>query len=242
MSRARSCRRECAALPPAAPPSVHRRPRVEVPSERSSTAPGMRLPPAPRRLVNVWTARLMASPIAVCPPACSWVRAERTAERLVVGDWSSSGRSLKMINPTRIALGTSERKRSAARCPAPRRLGVTSVAAIELETSSTSITAPSVTGTATLRCGRAAARIKTAMATRNTIMGACRRQRGPLGTTEGRSGAVTNDWATRVRRRCSRPYQTMSSGTAPSARSTSGDAKLMAPHTPSAAPPTSPAR
>ncbi len=79
---------------------------------------------------------------------------------------------LNSITPTRIAAGTLAMNCPAARSAAPRREGATSAEAIELLTSSTSITAPSVSGTATLCCGRAAATISAASATAKATIGA----------------------------------------------------------------------
>ncbi len=158
---------------------------VDVPSESSTIAPGGRLPVAVRRLISTPTARLTASPIAVCPLAWSCPSAERAEAWSVVGDWSRTGFWLNSITPTRIVPGTLARNCEAARSAAPSRDGATSTEAIELLTSSTSITAPSVSGTATLRCGRAAATISAASATVNASIGAWRRQPGELGATDG---------------------------------------------------------
>ena len=97
--------------------------------------------------------------------------------------------------------GTARRKRWLARSAATNRDGATSVDAIELETSCTSMTEPWVTGTAALRCGRAAATISAAMASRKTSIGAWRRQRGRRGATEGCSGVVAKFVAARSRPR-----------------------------------------
>jgi hypothetical protein len=74
--------------------------------------------------------------------------------------------------PTLTCLGTLSMKRLAARRAATSRLGRTSVASIEPETSVTSMIWACSTGTATVRCGLAAATTRIAPASRNASSGA----------------------------------------------------------------------
>ena len=67
-------------------------------------------------------------------------------------------------------------KSRTAACAAVSRLGSTSVAHIDPDTSSARIRADSETGTSTLTCGRAAARPSAASAASSSATGTCRRQ------------------------------------------------------------------
>ena len=67
---------------------------------------------------------------------------------------------------------------------AARRFGATSVAAIDVETSVTSMTSPSQRETATDACGRASATASAASARHSSAAGRWRRQPGVLGATE----------------------------------------------------------
>ena len=92
------------------------------------------------------------------------------------------------------------------------------------------------TGTATVRCGRAAATISAAIAIANTSIGAWRRQPGRRGATDSVSAGPTNASAARARRRCwpcVPPDQ--QPGYATSATSDNGEEKLTGGRT--AAPP-----
>ena len=145
---------------------------------------------------------------------------------LARGWWSATGAAVGVranaSRPTWTVLGTPARKCLAARCEARSREGATSVACIELLTSSASMIAPSVTGSATLRCGRAAATIRIASAISKTSIGTCRRQRGCRGATDAVSAGATNFDAARLRRRCWPAYHLTSSGIASSPRRTRG--------------------
>ena len=66
------------------------------------------------------------------------------------------------------------------------------MALIELEMSLASMIAALLTGTATVRCGRAAAAMSRAMAIAKTSIGACRRQRGRRGVTESVMSGAAN--------------------------------------------------
>jgi hypothetical protein len=75
---------------------------------------------------------------------------------------------------------------------AARRLGRTSVAVIEPDTSVASITEACSTGTATVRWGLAAATTSAASASSAADIGRCRRHPGRRGATDGWSAGVAN--------------------------------------------------
>ena len=87
--------------------------------------------------------------------------------------------------PTRASSGTSSMKPCAAERAASMRLGSTSRASIERDTSLTSTIEACSVGTATVACGRASASASAVSAARNSASGAWRRQDG----TRGSSGA-----------------------------------------------------
>ena len=113
----------------------------------------------------------IASPIAVRPSACQPARARAAAAWSVVGGDSTVGFWLNTITPTATSFGTVARKRCAARSAATRREGDTSVAAIELELSASSMIEALWIGTARVACGPASATISTASATANASIG-----------------------------------------------------------------------
>src|SRR3954470_18284307 len=95
-----------------------------------------------------------------------------TAWRSWVGLCSTWGIWLNAMTPTFTCFGTVERNWKPARLAADRRFGWTSVAVIEPETSVARMIDARSTGTATVRCGRAAATIRAAIATATTRNGA----------------------------------------------------------------------
>ena len=88
---------------------------------------------------------------------------------------------------------------------ATRRVGRTSVACIEPLTSVMSMIDARSTGTATVFCGRAAATIRIASASRKASIGACIRQRGRFGATEGVIAGAAKAAAARRRSRWCAP-------------------------------------
>ena len=94
--------------------------------------------------------------MAVPPLAFRVPRALRTASRSVVGGTSVSASLEKMTSPTWNRAGRRSRNRLAARCAASIRVGSTSSAFIDPETSITSMTVASSRGTGTRAIGRAA--------------------------------------------------------------------------------------
>ena len=132
----------------------------------------------------------------------------------MVGDCTTTGRRANWTRPTLTLPGTPETNFVAAFCAAPSRDGLTSVALIELEMSLASMIAALLTGTATVRWGRAAAAMSAATAIANTSIGAWRRQPGRRGVTDSVSAGAANAAAASRRRRCWPTYQTASRGTA----------------------------
>jgi len=144
----------------------------------------------------------------------------------VVGDCTITGRRANWTSPTLTLPGTPETNLVAAFCAAPSRDGLTSVAPIEFEMSLTSMIAALLTGTATVRCGRAAAAMSTTMAMAKISIGAWRRHPGRCGVTEAVRAGAANVAAISRRRRCWAVYQRASTGTATSATRMNGDEKL----------------
>ena len=134
---------------------------------------------------------------------------------------------LNSSSPTRTESGTFVRNRFAAFSAAARRVGATSVAAIEPLVSLASMIDAVSIGTATVRAGRAAAMIRTASATANASIGTCRRQRGRRGDTDALSAGDANAAAALTRPRCWLKYHLISNGIANSAIRNAGSRKLM---------------
>jgi hypothetical protein len=183
------------------------RPLVDLPSESSTIAAGggcsSALPCDFGLLRRAVTPVAIASPLAVPPLGVIFAIASRASSRSVDGDARIVGVWLNAITPTFTRAGTLSRNARAACLAATSRLGFTSVACIEPETSVASrIDARSI-GSAIVRCGRAAAAISTIIASRNARIGRCRRQRGRRGATDGCMRASANASAARRRRCCS---------------------------------------
>src|SRR4051795_6314430 len=140
------------------------RPLVDLPSESSTIAAGGGCPlrsPDDAGLVRRAVMEVaIASPLAVPPLDCILAMASSAAWRSVVGVASTVGVWLKAITPTFTRLGTLARNARAACFAATRRLGATSVAVIDPETSVASMIDARSIGTARVRWGRAAAAIR----------------------------------------------------------------------------------
>jgi hypothetical protein len=119
-------------------------------------------------------------PSALRPSTSAWI-----SSRSSVGGSIVCGSEENATAPTRASSGTSSRKRWAAARAASSRLGSTSSASIERDTSVTSTIEACSFGTATVACGRAIAIVSTASEVRKSTSGSCWRQPG----TRGRSGA-----------------------------------------------------
>ena len=127
------------------------------------------------------------------------------ATRSRVGEASTRGLLLSAMTPTLTVLGTLATKRLAAVRAATRRVGRTSVACIEPLTSVMSMIDARSTGTATVFCGRAAARMRIASASRKASIGTWLRQRGRCGATEAVIAGAAKAAAARRRSRWCAP-------------------------------------
>ena len=189
-----SLRAACAALTGSIVP-------VAAPSESRTMADGGRLPLTPGWRLRMLVAAVIASPVPVPPRAVSWSSAWSMATRSRVGEARTRGLLLSAMTPTLTVLGTFATKRLAAVRAATRRVGRTSVACIEPLTSVMSMIDARSTGTATVFCGRAAARMRIASASRKASIGTCMRQRGRFGATEGVIAGAAKAAAARRRSR-----------------------------------------
>src|SRR3954471_19193046 len=155
-------------------------------------AAGGRFFPTPGALLRMLVEVAMALPVAVPPLTVMASIAEFRAERSVVGDCSTRALSLNASSPMFTRFGTFAAKLLAARLAAARRVGFTSVAVIDPDTSLASMIDARSIGTATVRCGLAAATISAAIAMRNTSIGRWRRKPGRVGATEAWSAGEAN--------------------------------------------------
>ncbi len=133
------------------------RPIVDSPSESSRIAAGSRLPSLPRSRSSESSAACRPSPVAVPPSATRPSSTERASLRSSDGLSTIWGVSEKVTEPIRSCGGAWSRKRSPALRAASSRLGSTSSAFIDRDTSVTSVTEARSTGTPTLRSGLASA-------------------------------------------------------------------------------------
>ena len=108
----------------------------------------------------------IASPSAVPPPALRLSSAAWSATRSVVGGTTTRALVENATRPILKAAGTWSAKSEAAFWAAPRRVGSTSVAFIEPDTSIVRMIVASSRGTATTIDGRARAKTSAAMAPR----------------------------------------------------------------------------
>ena len=135
---------------------------VDLPSESSRMAAGWRLPSLPRSRSSESSAACRPSPVAVPPSATRSSSTERASLRSSDGLSTICGVSEKVTEPIRSWRGAWSRNRSPALRAASRRLGSTSSACIDRDTSVTSVTDARSTGTPTVRSGLASARASTA--------------------------------------------------------------------------------
>ena len=163
----------------AAPCSGVSTPRVCAPSESSTIAPGI-FPSLPRGAsptdaLTVCTASSRPSPIAVPASGESRSIPSWRIARSVVGITSRFGPVLNETRPIFTPFGTRSANAPIACCAAPSRVGLTSAARIEPETSTSSTTVARFAGTETDAFGRASAVDAAASASRNNASGAQRR-------------------------------------------------------------------
>ena len=130
--------------------------------------------------------------------------ASRTWPRSVVGCTTSRASVEKATSPMRNAAGRLSTKPVAAALAAASRVGSTSVAVIERETSIVSITVASSRGTWSVIDGRARATTRNVIAPRYRAVGTCRRQPGVRGTRFVSRSTLVNRTTYRERRRWTR--------------------------------------
>jgi hypothetical protein len=99
----------------------------------------------------------IAAPIVVPRPVVTAASSASRASRSVVGGTASCAKPEKMTRPTFVSPSSPSTYRRTAAWAAPSRLGNTSVAHIEPDTSSARMTVALDTGTSARTCGRAAA-------------------------------------------------------------------------------------
>src|SRR6266545_2737347 len=168
-----------------------------------------------------------ASPMAVAGPVCRLRMPLSTVWWSVVGATSTEAEPSKATRPTLNLAGRRSTKATAPCLAASSRLGSTSVADIELETSSAIMTVARSLGTLAWAAGRANASTSTPSITRNTAAGRCRRQPGPRGATLSSRAMLLKRTPYRLRRRSSATtYRPASPATAASSQSRSGAKKL----------------
>ncbi|CAB4915360.1 unannotated protein [freshwater metagenome] len=183
-------------------------PTVLNPSDSSTTRAGGAASPASCSVeVKFWIAVSdvrIASPIAVASSSCRLSMATLTDSRSVVGGTSVVARPENDTRPRLICAGRMSTNSLAAVFIASNRLGSTSVACIDRDTSSASTTVARSRGTRTSVEGWASDSTN-APSPRTTRPNArCRRQPGRLGTSAPSRATLVNRAAYFCRRRCSR--------------------------------------
>ena len=142
-----------------------------------------------------------ASPIAVPSPDESESSASSTSARSCVGGTPTAALLANETTPTRNFSGTWTRNASAAARAASSRVGSTSSAFIERETSMARITVASSRGTLTVACGRATPTIIAASPSRRIASGRKRSFPGSRSITFGSRAGFPNAACEAVRRR-----------------------------------------
>jgi hypothetical protein len=147
---------------------------------------------------------MTASPSAVPSPARIVSSAAGGRFRSFEGGAITRARVANVTTPTRKESGIWSRKRRAASWAAWSRDGFTSVAVIERETSTTSITVASSRATDSVACGRATPTSSATTATSRTAAGRCRNRPGAPAITFGSNAGVEKRAACRDRLASSR--------------------------------------
>ena len=137
-------------------------------------------------------------------PSSSRSTADRTAAWSWVGATTTDADLEKVTSPTLKRSGSRSTKAPAACLAASIRLGATSVACIELETSTATITVARSRGTCTSAVGFAKPTTSRPSMARNAAAGACRRQPGRRGATLSSRARLVKRTAYAERRRCAR--------------------------------------
>ena len=167
----------------------------------------------------------IAAPIVVPRPVVSVSIAWSSAARSVVGATATCAKPANSTRPMRVSPSCACTKSRTAVWAAVSRLGSTSVAHIDPETSSARIMAASETGTSTLSRGRAAASPSAARAASSSATGTCRFHAARRGAAARISATLEYRTARRRLRRSCHTYAPASSGTASSARSARGQVR-----------------
>ncbi len=186
---------------------------------------------APSCVFCRWPTRVestTASPIAVPSPGLSESSDASTSCRFSVGGIPTAARVANETTPTRNFSGTFVRNAFAAPRAASRRVGATSFAFIERETSIASTTVASSRLTSTVACGLATPRTIAVKPSSARISGMWRLRPGFRSTTAGSSAGFVQPRANEVLPRSRAMYSTTATGTSRSATSASGQSKLNA--------------
>ncbi len=142
------------------------------------------------------------SPIAVRSDRARFFRAAMVASRSAVGGDSTLVVPAKVTRPTSNPAGRSLTNFVAASAAASSRLGSTSVAFMESDTSIATSTVARSRGTRMSISGRAVASASRAKAKSMATTGVWRRQPGRRGTSRSSIGSEANRTAYWLRRRC----------------------------------------
>ena len=145
---------------------------------------------------------MSASPMAVPSRAWRLSRADLSWPRSVVGLTSVTGSEAKATMPTRTFSGSWSMNDWADARAASSRVGETSVARMEPETSRVRMTVASSRGTGTIIVGRASPMSSAAMAARYRTGGRWRRHDGRFGAMFDSSARFVKRTAYLLRRRC----------------------------------------
>ena len=201
------------------------RPQSWAPSEISTIARGGACAPSacgcPTR-----TESATASPMAVPSPGLSVSSEVVTSARSCVGATPTAARVANDTTPTRNFSGTSSRNVFAATRAASRRVGSTSVAFIDRDTSSASTIVASSRGTLTVAWGRATPTIMNTSATSSVSGGRYRKRPGLRSTTFGSRSGLPNSACEATRRRSRSTYSATITGRTASAARARGQSNL----------------
>lgn len=179
------------------------RPWVLEPSDRSTMwAGGGSVSACLSRVRTASRAATTASPIAVPCPVVSRSMAERSSSRSVVGGTATVAEPLNWTRPALKRSGSRSTKASAACWAASNRVGSTSVAPMEADTSNATTTVARSRGTRTSVVGRANPTTSSAIVAQKAAAGMCRRRPGRFGATLSSRSRLVNLTAYRPRLRC----------------------------------------
>ena len=166
------------------------RPALVAPSDRSTIRAGGRLPLSSGEFSMAPIDAKIASPIAVCCWSWRLATALRTRSRWWVGGTSTCALPANATSPSRNRRGNESTNARTARCAALIRVGSTSVARIDCDTSTASITVAVSRGTWTARAGRANAMTMSTSASSRHAAARWRRHPGRVGATDARRSTL----------------------------------------------------